>query len=123
MGKTDILKNGKRILSAFFMMGLLIGLSLFHTAPITPQKDIEAENALSGPTGAIENPTTYFFLAAEGSNFFSAFGQLQRFVSSTLLENQNIPSNFSFQDFFELPLLLNFKSPVPIFIKGHVLRH
>lgn len=87
----------------------------------TNSEDSASEQPI--PISEIQRPDSNSFFAIETNSFSQIFSQVNRFPASSVLTNKVVPVNFSFRNIFNLPLLINFNSPVPIFIKGHVLRH
>lgn len=81
---------------------------------------LTAGNDLS-QNGEIQNPSARLFLVIEGNSFSHTFSEYHRLTTLMILANRVIPVNFNFRDVTFIPELINFDSPIPIFIKGHAL--
>lgn len=78
------------------------------------------ENDLS-QNGEIQNSVSHIFLAIEGNSISHTLSEYHRLTGLTVIANRIIPINFNFRDVSFIPTLINFSSPIPIFIKGHAL--
>jgi len=69
-----------------------------------------------------ENPS-YFYISKEETESTNIF-ELKRYQFIAIHHSQLVPQNFSFKkDISYTAVLIDYKMPVPIYIKGHVLRH
>lgn len=97
-----------------------------YSLQVEPIFGIDQAASASGqtiPVSEIQKPASDSFFAVEVNSYSHIFSQVYRFPVSSVLANKVVPANFSFRNIFYLPTLIIFNSPVPIFIKGHVLRH
>lgn len=86
----------------------------FQDPQITAQNDLPQN-------GEIQNPAAQLFLVIEGNSFSHTLSEYHRLTALTVIANRIIPINFNFRDVSFIPALINFSSPIPIFIKGHAL--
>lgn len=86
----------------------------FQVPQLTTEKDLPQN-------GEIQNPTAHLFLVIEGNSFSHTLSEYHRLTTLMILANRVIPVNFNFRDVTFIPELINFDSPIPIFIKGHAL--
>lgn len=82
---------------------------------------------VAGPTtetiqsSEIQNEDQPVYLEIEGHFFVPGITASHKLVSIVILPNRMIPVNFDFRLINYIPVLVNFCSPVSIFIKGHAL--
>jgi len=118
---------------AFRNTGLLICLLLFvgsrlftgsdNTVYLNVPVPESASPVLPENTSGIQSPVAHYFLAIETTVFSQTISEVHRLVSVSMLANRIIPLNYDFRRMVLIPVLINFCSPVPIFIKGHSLLH
>lgn len=85
-------------------------------------------NECTGPaipenTPGIQSPAAHYFLVIETTVFSQTISEVHRLASLSMLANRIIPLNYDFRSKVLIPVLINFCSPVSIFIKGHSLLH
>jgi hypothetical protein len=104
-----------------FIFFIFIGFFVYQAESIcfsVPQST--TKNDLS-QNGEIQNPESRPFLVIEGNSFSPTFSEYHRLTNVSILANRVIPINFNFRNVSFIPSLINFDSPIPIFIKGHAL--
>lgn len=109
------------LLVLFFM--LIVGMRLL-AVPIVSTESEESDikyTSESGNTSEIENPVSYHFLSIEIANCSQTITEVHRLMSVMILSNRIVPISHDFRNTLLTPLVVNFSSPVPIFIKGHAL--
>ncbi len=72
-------------------------------------------------TSEIQDPVNHFYHAIEQNNSFPTFTEVHRLASVLVLANRVIPINFNFRRTTLVPGSVNFRTLVPIFIRGHAL--
>lgn len=118
------LKFFRTIGSAFFLSLLLaIGMVFGEAEPIRAGNSVLCGSEQSNPVLEIQHPGFHFSLAIEGNNFLQIFSQLHRLPNCTVPAEKVVPANFLFTTIICVPLLIDFNYPVPLFTRGHVLRH
>lgn len=102
---------------------LIIGMQLF-AVPIE-SKDCDKPDFIihpeSGTTSEIKNADNQFYIAILISNCSQIITEVHRLLSVLILSNQIVPIGYDFKSTILTSIIINFSSPVPIFIKGHAL--
>jgi hypothetical protein len=76
----------------------------------------ESEN-----TAEIQCSTANFLTLIEINGCSRIITEVHRLVTVSILSNRIVPICFNFRSNILTPIITNFSSPVPIFIKGHAL--
>lgn len=116
---------------AFTITGLLIGLLLLAGSPLhtgSGHEEYWPVNECTGPvipenTPEIQSPAAHNFLVIETSVFSRILSEVYRLLFVSVQANRIIPLQHDFRSRVLIPVLINFSSPVSIFIRGHSLRH
>ena len=112
----------RNIWLTLFLM-LIIGIRLFSD-PVESryweQSDFKT-TAESGNTSEIQNSLAYYLQAIEITNRTLTFTEAHHLMAVAILSNRIVPISYNFRSTNLTSIVLNFSSPVPIFIKGHAL--
>lgn len=76
----------------------------------------ESENSAE-----IQGAAAYFLTVIEINSSSRIITEVHRLVAISILSNRIVPISYNFRSNTLTPIITNFSSPVPIFIKGHAL--
>lgn len=100
----------------------------FRLLYVTPEADVRFVSDLYSQTGSNsssqwQNPDPHAYNAVEVKDFSQTITEAHRLLSFIILSNQIVPSNKNFNGavFISAPSELLYL--VPIYLKGHALRH
>ncbi|MDP2336777.1 MAG: hypothetical protein Q8N05_10075 [Bacteroidota bacterium] len=115
--------KGFRILGLSFFLALIVGCTFFAShmnsvGPVIPDVSIHAETT---PSPEIQNPVAPFYNVIEVNSFSQTITEVHRLMSVLVLSNRIVPLNHDFRSIVFIPVIVNFSSPVSIFIRGHSL--
>lgn len=117
--------KGVRTIGLSFLLTLIVASHAFAFSN-SVQSRIPSDlidTSLTIEATELQNPVQPIYLEIEITNFGHTVTEVHRLVSLSVLSNRIIPTNHNFSGVTLIPAPVNFSSPVPIFIKGHVLRH
>lgn len=100
---------------------IFVGIFVYQAESICFQVSHSTTKNDLSQNGEIQNPVSRLFLVIEGNGFSHSLSEYHRLTAGLILANRVIPINFNFRNVTFIPALINFASPISIFIKGHAL--
>jgi len=121
-GISSLMKGLKNIGFSLFLLLILSGSILTFLNPTAPCEKLVNENSSeSVQTAQVQKPIQPIYLEIESNNFAQTLTEVHRLVAVLMLPNRIVPLNYNFRRIQTLRKVINFSSPVSIFIKGHAL--
>lgn len=102
---------------------LIVGIQLFAD-PVQSRSSDEPDSKIASEsenTAEIQGAAVYFLTVIEINSSSRIITEVHRSLTVSILSNRIAPISYNFRSNTLTPIITNFSSPVPIFIKGHAL--
>jgi hypothetical protein len=102
---------------------LIVGIQLFAD-PVQSRSSDGPDSKIASEsenTAEIQGAAVYFLTVIEINSSSRIITEVHRSLTVSILSNRIAPISYNFRSNTLTPILTNFSSPVPIFIKGHAL--
>ncbi len=108
-------------LMAFLVVMMKVSLLSLSAGPVGSDDFGFSTNAEPRNTSEIVSPFDHVVHAIEQTNSFHTFTEVHRLLSVFMVYDREIPLNHNFRSTIFIPVSVNIRTLVPIFIRGHAL--